>query len=286
VLILVNGLYPYNSGKTTVGRALAAEMASRGMEPRIFKAQSAHNFWDHLPHSLRCEALGKLVSRDALLLAEAAGDPSPPELANPHHQLLSPIDPFKALEEAPGGGPLPAADELLMERTTDGTTAASTLFLNREASRFNVPEGFVQAMKKGVARVEAFAPLAVEKRAATARRALETCYARLKGSGSHFLVESTNDVIIPPGVPVEDVDLVVTAAANALLAYETGEFFRATKVTRSQRVRDFAGYAEPVLGYRLPFLTEEELATTEKLASRLGPAASGVLDRAMRGGPS
>jgi predicted P-loop ATPase/GTPase len=280
MLILINGLFSYNSGKTTFGRALAAEMVSRGLGPGVMKPHSAHNFWDMYAHSLACRDLGKLVSRDALQLAQAAELDAPIEIVNPHHQLLCPRDPL-AVVEGQTGVP-PAADELLAERVTRAEGPRSTLFVHRQAKSFLAPEEFLASLARGVDVVEEFGPGSPSRGEERVHQAVAECYAALRASHPNLLVESLNDLALPGGLAQADVDVVATTAANVLLVYRGEDFFRASRALRVRRVQDHIPYASPALGYRLPFMTEEVRADLDRLSQTLEPVASAVIDFGLR----
>ncbi len=280
MLILINGLFAYNSGKTTFGRALAAEMASRGLAPGVMKPHSAHNFWDMYAHSLTCLNIGKLVSRDALQLAEAARLPLPIEVLNPHHQLLCPRDPLAIVEhrlEVP-----PAADDLLAERVTKAEGPRTVLYVHRQAKTFLAPEEFLPSIARGADVVEEFAPGSGARGEELVEAAVGGCYAAIRASHPNLLVESLNDLALPPGFPQADIDVVATMAANVLLVYHAEDFFRASKAMRVRRVQDHIPYASPALGYRLPFMTDDARADLDRLSQTLHPVTSAVVDFGLR----
>lgn len=283
MLILVNGLMTYNSGKTLFARALAQEMVHRGFQLGVFKPQSAHNYWDHLSHSKRCGEMGKLVSRDALELREASGDHSPIEVINPHHQLFCPLDVLKVWEARPGARPT-GDDELLAERMTlpapEG--ALSTLYVNRDSKLFIAEEDFLSALARGVHATKGLNSLASKDRGAAAQEAITSCFGAQRGTHRQLLVESTNDVALPPSVDPSEVTLVVTMAANLVLCFPGRAFFRSAQVTKAIRVRDFLGLAEPVLGYRLPYVPEDERGDADRVYAHFGSAAAGVIDEAIK----
>lgn len=280
MLLLVVGLLTYNSGKTVFARALAREMAHRKMEPGVFKPQSAHNYWDHLSHSRRCMELGRLVSRDALELQAAAQDRTPIEVINPHHQLFCPLDILKLWEKKPGVTPT-GEDELLAERMTISGPPRSTLWVNRDADVFLAEEPFLKAFERGVQEVRPLNPLSSRERLAVAKEAIESCYALQRQDHEHLIVESTNDIALPSGVKVGEVDVVVVLSANTVLCYEGSVFFRPLRLKRLTRVRDFLAFADPVLGYRLPYIPDEERSDDDRIYAYLGPAAAGVVDDAL-----
>ncbi len=280
MFILINGLFSYNSGKTTFGRALAAEMASRGLSPGVMKPHSAHNFWDMYAHSLTCWNLGKLVSRDALQLAEAARLTSPIEVINPHHQLLCPRDPLAIVEhrlDVP-----PTADDLLAERVTWAEGPRSTLYVHRQAKTFLAPEDFLPSIARGADAVEEFGTGAPGRGEEHVTEAVKACYAAIRGAHPNLLVESLNDLALPEGLPQADVDVVATMAANMLLVYHGEDFFRASRPMRVRRVQDHIPYASPALGYRLPFMSEEARADLDHLSQTLDPVAAAVVDFGLR----
>ncbi len=94
VKILITGLLPYDSGKTTIALMLGEELKNRGFRIGYFKPIGGHSGWyqyDTVIHSLE---LGVLVGHDAYIMAERLGLLDIVDAISPLDILTMPLDPF------------------------------------------------------------------------------------------------------------------------------------------------------------------------------------------------
>ena len=98
--VLVVGLLPYDSGKTSVAAALTSELRARGVDAVAAKPVGAHSAWSQ-HHTVELSfKLGLLVGEDAYTLWLASGKAEPIELTSTLDVLTAPPDPTKAFYEA------------------------------------------------------------------------------------------------------------------------------------------------------------------------------------------
>lgn len=256
MLVLVNGLLAFNAGKTSVAAAILRRARAEGLDMGVLKPRSAHNYWEHYDHSRRCQELGLLVSRDALELRDLTADPPPPELVNPHHQLLCPLDLLRI--RADQEHLLGRRDELILAERLTGADGRSTLFLNRRPDRFVAPEAFVEALTAKAHRVVEFTSSPVEEGLAPFEEATRGVFEGARRDREHLVVESFSDVVLPVPMESDEVDLVVSVGGSLVLFFRPTDLARAMEVVRSQRMSDFLRYLKPLATFRVPHLTAAE----------------------------
>lgn len=88
--ILISGMNPFDSGKTSLAIQLGSWLKSSGHKVEYFKPTSGHNYWYRYSHTLHCLRLGQLVSYDATRFVEAVGSALPMPTINPVHSLFIP----------------------------------------------------------------------------------------------------------------------------------------------------------------------------------------------------
>lgn len=276
MIILVNGFLPYNAGKTSLIKALLLWAGREGEDLLVFKPKSAHNYWEHYDHSRTCQSLGKLVSRDALLLRELCRDPPPVEVLNPYHQLMCPLD-FSNVQE-PAIPLVESTDIILAERLTrpDGR---STLFLNERPDISVVDDGLLEALKRGVERVETFqvSPLAEGK--AAVDNCVRSGFESLKAHRPHIVVESLSDVPFPLEFRSGDADLVVSVGGSVAFLLDPAQVMNAMDVVRGQTLSGLLRYLRPLATLRIPHLTSEERAEEETVSRAYAEVVQAVVER-------
>ncbi len=92
LMILVSGVLPHDSGKTTVAKYIIKELISRGFRVAASKPIAGHSAWHQLYSLLRSIELGVLVGADALELHRVCGVPRRLEVLNPLDTLQVPLD--------------------------------------------------------------------------------------------------------------------------------------------------------------------------------------------------
>ncbi len=91
-MVLVSGVLPHDSGKTTVAKYLIKELISRGFRVAASKPIAGHSAWHQLFSLLRSIELGILVGADALELHRVCRAPKRLEVLNPLDTLQVPLD--------------------------------------------------------------------------------------------------------------------------------------------------------------------------------------------------
>lgn len=268
MIILVNGLLTFNSGKTSVALALLHRAREQGLDLLAMKPRSSHNYWEHFDHSRRCQERGLLVSRDALLLRDLCPDPPAPELVNPHHQVVCPLDLLRAQE---GRDDLVGRrDEMILaERLTD-PEGRSTLFVNKRADRFVAPPAFLDALREGAHRVVPFSTSPAEEELAPFQSHVRGVFEALAAQRDHLLVESFSDAVLPVEAASDEVDLVVSVGGSLVLLYDPTELARAMDAVGPLRMAAYLRYLKPLAAFRVPHLTSAERGDPRTLMRAYG----------------
>jgi len=98
LIILVTGLLPFESGKTSFVSELIQTLSEVGIEATPFKPIGGHNAWYQYETLLNSIKLKCLVGEDAYKLAKMVNRIDEVDLLSPIDILLAPPDPMKHLE--------------------------------------------------------------------------------------------------------------------------------------------------------------------------------------------
>lgn len=257
-------------------RAILHRAQREGQSVVGFKPMSSHNYWDHFDHSRTCEALGGLVSRDALSFHEVLADPPEVELLNPYHQVVCPLDWMNAREvgdhyldeERPG---------ILAERLSS-PEGGTTLFLNERPEIFVAPGSFVEAVRQRADRTVAFRTSPVAEGLAAVEEAVQASFRALTARWESVVIESFSDVAVPLSLQEEDLDLVVSVGGSLVVLTEPAEFGRVQEIVRGQRMIRFLKYLKPVGVFRAPLLGTPEREDLERLERGYAEVLDGLWD--------
>jgi len=92
--ILVTGLLPYDSGKTTIAMGVSRELRNRGFKVFYFKPIAGHSVW-YQPETIKYSLeTGMLVGHDAYVVSRELGLLDMLRLVNPVDFLTMPPDPL------------------------------------------------------------------------------------------------------------------------------------------------------------------------------------------------
>jgi len=91
--VLIVGLLPFDSGKTSLALSLIAEALSRGIDVGVIKPVTAFSGWYHYSSLVRSIEFGKLIGEDIYRLHVRARSRDPIELESPVVLMHMPPDP-------------------------------------------------------------------------------------------------------------------------------------------------------------------------------------------------
>ncbi len=116
--ILVVGLLPYESGKTTLARYLIEDAVDRGFDVGVSKPVSSTNGWYNYDCIVRSAKYGKLVGNDIYILHKASKSSEPIEFENPFVLLLMPPDPERIEWRSSAYTALSITEQIVLIRIT------------------------------------------------------------------------------------------------------------------------------------------------------------------------
>ncbi|MFO7836268.1 MAG: hypothetical protein R6V83_06420 [Candidatus Thorarchaeota archaeon] len=99
--ILISGINPFRSGKTTFAIQLGQFLQEKGVDSEYFKPISGHSYWFHHDHTRDCLDQGRLFSLDAKRVRDKLGSNFPVTVTNPVHRMFAP-----AVIDKPGRLPI------------------------------------------------------------------------------------------------------------------------------------------------------------------------------------
>ncbi|WP_434731190.1 ATPase [Thermogladius sp. KZ2Tp1] len=237
--LLVAGLLPFESGKTTLVLGLVEEMKERGLKAGYFKPVAGHNGWfqaDTLEYTV---SLGVLVGHDVYVVAERLGLTEKAAILNPVDVLSLPIDPFSAKTTPRGyvdlmSSSLGTAVMARFTRLRGGVVEHVYYMVEDNVARLSPVSAellsrVVEAVAGGGA-IERTAARGLEKLLDDPSTYAEVDrFLELLGGYDHLVIEGYNDVSAPtPGSCAADYVVVVAPTRAAL--YDGRKYCRAVEV--------------------------------------------------------
>lgn len=225
--IFVVGLKTYDSGKTTLCKALIYGFKKAGINFTPFKPHSGINYWNQFDAFQKGVEKSTLICNDIMELKKAAGSKLPLEVLNPVNRLCKPVlDSGMSIEKS-------TIQEFIVERFTyhNGVTYNNIYYLNR-ALKINEMRGleeFYSKIKKNAGKfrfVKNFQDLS-KAYVANFERATFTCYNSIKNEP--LIIESFNNAAYS-FTKAEDCDTVICTSSNVILWFETSAYFRAVRL--------------------------------------------------------
>jgi len=119
LMILVVGLLPYDSGKTTLAKSLVLKARELGVDVGVSKPITAVNGWYQYESVLRSMELGVLVGNDIYSLHSAANSSDPIEVEGAVVSLLMPPDPERIGWQSSAYTALSLFDQVVCIRVTE-----------------------------------------------------------------------------------------------------------------------------------------------------------------------
>ncbi len=98
LMILITGLLPYESGKTSFALELISALKEIGIKVTPFKPIGSHNAWYQYKTLINSIKHGILIGEDAYKLAKITGKLNEIELISPLDILIAPPEPIKYIE--------------------------------------------------------------------------------------------------------------------------------------------------------------------------------------------
>ncbi len=288
--LLIFGLLPQDSGKTTVASALCRGLHEIGVKVKPFKPRAGHNLWYQYDVYERCRREGRLYCEDIIKLREASRCPLPYELLNPIDALLSPLMARDFLEEGRGRELYLLEEDtyahLVAERYTiwDGALR-HRIILNRHLSyRLLIDEDYLDRLRAEAVEVMEVDSLEewMEKHRSLAPRAISTCMRAVSKNCEVLIIEGYNDAASP--TPEAGYDVVIGVSPGLAVFYDTSEYSKILEAYRGLgrepmglRAGDVIPFLKPEGFVEIPPLRRSELGDYDRLSERLSDLVEAAL---------
>jgi len=212
--ILVNGLIPYDAGKTTFSINLLRLLKEIGYNFRPLKPVAAHNIWYSFSTLLRSKELRILAGNDALRYYDETK--LPVEEINPFAILIVPPDLEKLQFNIRLYNELLSAGLPIMVRYYD---CGNIIHLYSSSLLSLVPDSIIYPFKEFVQEVNAISVDASKLRELidTSAQIADICVSRL--FSHNLIIESYNDALAPTHLST-DVDLVFAVSPGKVFLLE------------------------------------------------------------------
>lgn len=276
--ILVVGLLPRDSGKTTVSRFIAGFLRENGVAVSVFKPVSGHNWFYQYEAYLRSFECGVLFCEDIIKLRDAAGIDEPYELLNPVDFLLSPLDPFFYADRDSIGeffirSSIEFAQAVIGRITyVEDDKLFNTYLLNEEAlhesiMRIEYIGRFLDNADKVVKPRDwrEFEHILYD----LTPKATSTCYNRLKSKYDVMVIESFNDAAYPCNEAFNSKYVVVVSPGRVFL-YSGEDYVKVVSTLdalyrKPLRLEDVIAYLKPLETFTYEPAPPEALKDLDKL---------------------
>lgn len=268
--ILVVGLLPSDSGKTTLATGIAAGLSSLGYRVVPFKPISAHNWYTQYSATLANLDRGIPLSEDIIKLAEASGASERMEALNPVDILTAPLNPGGFLDaRAPSSFYSYMGDffrQALISRISfvrsDGSIV-SVGYRNKGIIEKNLVvyrREILERVTRRLSRVEDFTSVKAlaEVLARNSMPAVDSALRYLDRRHRIILIESFNDAAwpLPAGAAV---DMVIAVSPGLALIYDPARYRMAVQLRehampsfRSAVLSDVFDLVNPLMRLEVP----------------------------------
>lgn len=253
--VLVVGLLPFDSGKTTMACSIVSEARKRGYDVGVIKPISSMSGWYQHSCVERSIRYGKLIGRDMYKLHDAADSSDPIEYEGPVVSLLMPPDPERVEWESGEYLGLNLPSQLVVIRVTD----------MKGTRHYHVPphvERLTDTMKEEVQRVLASMENPVEVDMDFIHELLfnsytiaDECLDYLGGKHDFMVVESYNNAAAPTANSLNAQSVIAIAPGKAALY--SGELYRKALTAVSSIKEPWRTTTEEILKLMRPFKTIE-----------------------------
>ncbi len=228
--ILINGLLPYDSGKTYLTIALARVLMDKGCNVLVYKPVAGHSAWYQFNTVINSLKYGILVGEDVVKYRELLGLKVKFELINPIDFLLAPLNP-RLLTNINEYLTLlgDQFSQLVLMRLSNCRNDITQYYVVEDNIVKIVPE-----LKPWIKKlVEKFNPKPVSiefllniVKSTHTSEILDYTLRELKERADIVIVESFNNAAIPYFNILDDVDLVLTVTPGYLFKLDNSIFKR------------------------------------------------------------
>jgi len=222
--VLVTGLLPYDSGKTTFAESLIEEARDSGIDTGFCKPISGINGWYQYEFIIKSIESGLLIGEDMFRLHAAAESSDPIEHEGPVVSLLLPPDPEKTGWSTDAYSFAGIQNRISVIRVSDPEkTKHYCIMPNIEKT----VQSLKKYVKKFLSRVKA-EPVESEKSEIlllNSRNCADRCIEYLRRNHEFFVIESYNNAAAPTVKSLE-VDLVAVVTPGKAAVFSGNDYKR------------------------------------------------------------
>ncbi len=261
LIILVVGLLPYDSGKTTLAKSLVLKARELGIDVGVSKPITAVSGWYHYESVLKSIELGVLVGNDIYSLHSAASSSDPVEVESAVVSLLMPPDPERVGWQSSAYTAFSLLDQVVCMRVT-GIGAEGV----KETRHFYVPSNIQKlphTLKNEIKRLlDSLQPEAVEVTQEQVENILLNSY-RLADDCLKYVTEKHRIVVVESysnaAAPTQSAlkATVVIAVAPGKVAIYDGKLYRKALMAISDIKEPWLTTTDEVIRLLKPVLTLE-----------------------------
>ena len=227
-IILVNGLLPYDSGKTYLTIALAKALKNKGYNVLVYKPVAGHSAWYQFNTVINSLKYGILVGEDVVKYKELLGLKTRFELLNPIDLLLAPLNPRSFTNISEYLTLLSSQfSQIVLLRLSDCRDNTTQYYMVKDNIARTIPE-----LKPWIERlIEKFnpKPISVEcllniLKSASISEILDYALNVLKREADIVIVESFNNAAVPYFNILDNINLVLTVTPGYLFKLDVNSF--------------------------------------------------------------
>ncbi len=260
--VLITGLLPHDSGKTTFAKSLLESAVEIGVDAGFCKPISGINGWYQFDCISKSLEMGLLVGEDMIKLHEASESSDPIEYEGPVVSLLLPPDPERT------GWRTDVYFSLLNQVSVVRVLKEHYYVPSNVERCVGTLKEYVEDLIKSVKAKEVDASY-VANVMVDSRILADRCLEYLRGKHELFVIESYNNCASPTEKSLE-VDLVVVVAPGKAVVFR-GEDYRTAMATLSSFKEPWTVTTESVVSVLNPISTID-----------VDPKRPNVLDRFFR----
>lgn len=246
--ILVIGILPHESGKTTLAKALVSELVSRGLRVGVSKPVAGHNLWYQKASFDNSRSLGILVGEDAVELKRSSGSEDLVEAINPFDVALAPPDPDPYLRSLRSyieilSSPLSTAVMARVSICSGDRIYSEHYIIEARLSKLpdHLRELVVELYQRLKPKPVPARPEGLERIMALGSAAAEECYKALSKIHQNLVIESFNNAASPVQ-NLDELDTAIAVSPGKIYVYEGQDYLRALHAVSSVRSPAYRGW--------------------------------------------
>ena len=253
--VLIVGLLPYDSGKTTVAKHLILEAVERGMDVGISKPICAVNGWYRYYCIVRSAKYGKLIGDDVYRLHKVANSSEPIENENPFALLLMPPDPERIEWRSSAYTALSITEQVVLIRIT---TLSETKHMMVSTNISKLTDTLKNILSDLIDKLDP-KPINIDYRdldniILNANTIADECLKYITDRHEFNVIESYSDAAMPTRQALTNVDVIVAVAPGKIAIYE-GELYKKALIAISSVKEPWLTKTEEVLPLLNPVKT-------------------------------